>query len=66
LAETETLLLLAVRAGLLSEMQAAPAINMAENLGRQLNVLRQRLSGSRAQSGADLDDPNPQSPIPNP
>jgi four helix bundle protein len=46
LAETETLLYLAVRTSLLPEDEAALALGMADHLGRQLNVLRQRLSAS--------------------
>jgi four helix bundle protein len=42
-AETETFLLLAVRAKLLSEPQAAPALKLTGELGKMLNVLRQRL-----------------------
>ena len=43
-AETETFLLLAVRAKLLSEQQAAPALKLTDELGKMLNVLRQRLT----------------------
>ncbi|MCL6557124.1 MAG: four helix bundle protein [Burkholderiales bacterium] len=44
LAETETLLLLAVRTGLLKENQAATALSVTGELGRMLTVLRQRLN----------------------
>ena len=44
LAETETFLMLAMRANLLPEAEATPALALAETIGRQLNVLRQRLS----------------------
>ena len=54
LAETETFLMLASRAGLLQEAQVAPALALAEALGRQLTVLRQRVTAP------------PQPPIPNP
>jgi four helix bundle protein len=43
LAETETFLLLAVRTELLKEDQAATALALAEELGKMLTVLRQRL-----------------------
>ncbi len=43
LAEAETFLMLAVRAGLLAGEETAPALALADQLGRQLNVLRQRL-----------------------
>lgn len=44
LAEAETFLLLAVRAGLLPDGEAVPALALADQLGRQLNVLRKRLT----------------------
>lgn len=43
LAETETLLMLAVRTNLLPEVETTRALQMADELGRQLNTLRQRL-----------------------
>lgn len=43
LAEAETFLVLAVRTGLLDEKETAGALALADQLGRQLNVLRQRL-----------------------
>jgi four helix bundle protein len=46
LAEAETFLLLAVRAGLLGGEEAAPALALADQLGRQLNVLHQRLASA--------------------
>lgn len=46
LAEAETFLILAVRAGLLPDREIASAIALADQLGRQLNVLRQRLAAS--------------------
>jgi four helix bundle protein len=46
LAEAETFLLLAVRAGLLPSEQATAALALADQLGRQLNVLRQGLTGA--------------------
>jgi four helix bundle protein len=57
LAETETLLILAVRTGLLAEDKASVAMKMADDLGRQLNVLRQRLSAQPAASRSA--NPNP-------
>jgi four helix bundle protein len=47
LAEAETFLALAVRAGLLHDDQALSALELADGLGRQLNVLRQRLTAPR-------------------
>ena len=44
LAEAETLLMLAVRANLLRDEAVADALALAERLGRQLNVLRRRLT----------------------
>ncbi len=44
LAEAETLLMLAVRAELLRNEAAADALSLADKLGRQLNVLRRRLT----------------------
>ncbi len=44
LAETETLLLLAVRVKLLHEQAAGTALQLTDELGRMLNVLGQRLS----------------------
>jgi four helix bundle protein len=44
LAEAETFLMLAVRAHLLAEEEAAAALSLADKLGRQLNVLRRRLT----------------------
>lgn len=47
-AETETFLLLAIRADLLSKEQAGPALQLTAELGKMLNVLRKRLkSGYR-------------------
>jgi four helix bundle protein len=46
LAEAETFLTLAVRTGLLGGEEAAPALALADQLGRQLNVLRQRLASA--------------------
>lgn len=46
LAEAETFLALAIRAGLLPTDEAASALALADRLGRQLNVLRQRLIAS--------------------
>ena len=43
LAETETFLILAMRTHLLTEAEAGIALTLADELGRQLNVLRQRL-----------------------
>jgi four helix bundle protein len=43
LAETETFLLLAIRTKLLLETEVAEALALADVLGKQLNVLRQRL-----------------------
>lgn len=44
LAEAETLLMLAVRAELLRSDLAADTLSLADKLGRQLNVLRRRLT----------------------
>jgi four helix bundle protein len=44
LAETETLLMLASRTKLLAEAEMAEALRLADELGRQLNMLRQRLA----------------------
>jgi four helix bundle protein len=44
LAEVETFLLLATRAELLPGAEASAALVLADELGRQLNVLRRRLS----------------------
>ena len=44
LAEAETFLTLAVRAELLDADEVKPALALADKLGRQLNVLRQRLA----------------------
>ena len=52
-AEVETFLLLSVRANLLPARETESAMDIADKLGRQLNVLR-----------AQLSTPNPQSPIP--
>ena len=46
LAEAETFLILAVRTGLLRGEEAGPALALADKLGRQLNVLRRRLTAS--------------------
>jgi four helix bundle protein len=46
LAEAETLLMLAIRAELLRREAAADTLSLADKLGRQLNVLRRRLSPS--------------------
>jgi four helix bundle protein len=43
LAEAETFINLAVRTGLLPSEEAASALALADRIGRQLNVLRQRL-----------------------
>jgi hypothetical protein len=45
-AEVETFLQLAIRVELLKPEQAEPALLLADELGRMLNVLRQRLSES--------------------
>jgi four helix bundle protein len=47
LAEAETFLALAIRTNLLPSHEAASALELADRLGRQLNVLRQRLSAPR-------------------
>jgi four helix bundle protein len=44
LAEAETFLMLAARTGLLAERDVAAALTLANEVGRQLNVLRQRLA----------------------
>jgi four helix bundle protein len=44
LAETETLLMLAVRAGLLEREGALPVFGTAEEVGRMLTALKQNLS----------------------
>jgi four helix bundle protein len=44
LAEAETFLAPAIRAGLLPTEEAASALALADRLGRQLNVLRRRLT----------------------
>jgi four helix bundle protein len=44
LAEVETFLLLSVRTGLLAMQETEAAMAIADKLGRQLNVLRSRLS----------------------
>ncbi|MGH6924467.1 MAG: four helix bundle protein [Propylenella sp.] len=44
LAEAETFLVLAIRTGLLPAEEAASALALADRLGRQLNVLRRRLT----------------------
>jgi four helix bundle protein len=44
LAEAETFLALAIRAGLLRGEETVLALSLADRLGRQLNVLRQRLT----------------------
>ena len=46
LAEAGTLLMLAVRAELLRSEAVADTLSLADKLGRQLNVLRRRLSSS--------------------
>jgi len=46
LAEAETFLVLAIRAGLLPGEEAGFALALADRLGRQLNVLRHRLTAS--------------------
>jgi len=48
LAEAETFLTLALRAGLLPEKEPTPALMLADQLGRQLNVLRQRLTAGQS------------------
>jgi four helix bundle protein len=45
-AEVETLLILAKRADLLAEEEASDALNRANEIGRMLNVLHQRLSAT--------------------
>lgn len=47
LAEAETFLQIAVRAGLIPERETAAAMELADRLGRQLNVLWAQLSGTR-------------------
>ena len=47
LAQTETFLMLASRAGPLPEGKIAPTLALAESLGRRLTVLRQRLTAPR-------------------
>jgi four helix bundle protein len=47
LAETETFLLLSVRTDLLTEQHTAFALDIADKLGRQLNVLWSRLARDR-------------------
>jgi four helix bundle protein len=49
LAETETFLLLATRARLLTEDAAAPALAQADELSRMLTRLRQRLAAPTGQ-----------------
>ena len=44
LAELETFLLLSVRTGLIAPQETEAAIAIADKLGRQLNVLRSKLS----------------------
>jgi four helix bundle protein len=44
LAELETFLLLSVRTGLIAAQESEAAMVIADKLGRQLNVLRSRLS----------------------
>lgn len=46
LAETETFLLLAVRAGLIAAEQTAKAMTLTDELGKMLTVLRQRLNAN--------------------
>ena len=58
LAEAETLLMLAVRAELLRSDTVASTLTLADRLGRQLNVLRRRLTSPPQKQ--------PQSPTPNP
>ena len=58
LAETETFLILAMRTHLISEAEAEVALRLADELGRQLNVLWQRLDTSRR--------PPPPNPRPKP
>ena len=47
LAEAETFLALAIRTNLLPSHEAVSALELADRLGRQPNVLRQRLSAPR-------------------
>ena len=61
LAEAETFLLLSVRTGLLPEQEIQSAMKTSDQLGRQLNVLWNRLSRS-----SKPEFPNPQTPTPNP
>jgi four helix bundle protein len=44
LAETETLILLAVRLGYVDESRAAPVLALATEVGKMLNSLRTRLA----------------------
>lgn len=44
LAETETFLMLAARTGLLAEQDLEVALTLASEVGRKLNILRQRLA----------------------
>jgi len=55
LAEVETLLLLSVRIGLVTESDANLAISSADRLGRQLNRLKTQLANPQSRT------PNPQS-----
>ena len=44
LAETETFILLAVRLGYVNDGRVAPALELANEVGRMLNALRSRLT----------------------
>ena len=59
LAEAETFLQLSTRTGLLPDSEAACALEIADKLGRQLNVLQAQLAKNAPTS-------QPQPPIPNP
>jgi four helix bundle protein len=65
-AELETLILLAVRANLLSAEVAQPLIGRVQQIARMLNRLHARLKKPPANPNPQSPIPNPQSPIPNP
>ncbi len=54
LAETETFLLLASQVGLLPPQAADPALALADELSRMLNVLRQKLTPRPSTLPADM------------
>ena len=56
-AEVETFLMLAVRTGLLPEREALSAMQLADRLGRQLNVLWNRLSKPNPPSQSQIPIP---------